>query len=147
MGRRVVEIGVGAAGDGLVSEAMGLLQGLVVFALHESGADEALLLGVLLDSTDATFGLDAVEDDVGAYVEVVLGGSLVTETGLVEALVLLVNVEGTDEELLDLGLVRRSVVEVGVVAHLSSLVAETAQHTTNSTYTSLANPPPRSNFA
>ena len=142
VGRGIVEAGVAAHLSGLVAEAVGLLQGLVVLPLDKSGADEALLLGVLLDAADATLRLHAVEDDVGANVEVVLGGSLVANSGLVEALVLLVNVEGTDEELLHLGLARRSVVEVGVVTHLSGLVAKTA----TTSYSQLSLTPPTQRF-
>jgi hypothetical protein len=51
---------------------------LMLNYLHERGADKALLARVVLaDAPDAALRLDAVEDDVGADVEVVLGSSLV----------------------------------------------------------------------
>ena len=51
---------------------------LMLNYLHERGADKAFLARVVLaDALDAALRLDAVEDDVSADVEVVLGSSLV----------------------------------------------------------------------
>jgi len=133
VGNPVVKVGVVAARGRLVTEAVGLV-GLGLASggvgVNPVGADQALLLLVLLHALDAALGVDATEDYVGANVHVVLGGGLVADERVRRGLVLHVDVVRADEELGSLGsLVRGRVVEVGVAGavtarHLRPLVAE-----------------------
>ena len=80
MADAVVERGVVAAGGRLVADPK-RLAGLLLAGSTANvvGSHKALLLHVghhAAGAADSALGLDAVEDDVGADVEVVLGGSL-----------------------------------------------------------------------